>query len=223
MAIRVGAAVAVVAVVMVGALVAAVTADRDGGYPGYRSGPIASVAGAFPALPGSAVDPFEEPSADGLGTYPGLGPWDVKVKAWNVKDGVASATPYPGAPAVAVVQAKRTTYLFDVDVLDVRAGSGMLFRYQDAANYWSVQNLGGEKWMVLKVVGGKAVVVRGFTLPVARLRTLGVWAKGDEVQVAVASQAVVKISDPDLAGVRGIGLLSSSADTKFDNMSVYDG
>jgi len=220
---RLGLAVTAVTVILVGCLVAATVEDSDGAYPGARSGSSRSVVGALQALPGAAVDDFEHPVDTGLGPFPGLGTWRTTAGTWQVVDGLGSAAPDPGRQAVATVAAHRAMYLFQVDVFRAQPGSGVVFRYRDSRNHWMVTYLGGTRWNLTKVRSGKPTVVRTFTATAGALCTVGVWVKGPVVQVAVGAVPAVRVRDATFEHDRRVGLLSSSAATHFDDVSVYDG
>src|SRR5215212_7799825 len=126
MGIRV-VAVVIVAVVAAG-VIATVTLDSQ----------AASSSRISSATP---TDDFErEPPSGGLGRVPGGPRWRVVRGEWAISLGRArTLQPTPLlAPALVTVNRSDPDGVVAVTLAQVAEGSGLVFRYQDPANFWAV-------------------------------------------------------------------------------------
>jgi hypothetical protein len=143
------------------------------------------------------------------------GVWRVRGGSFGVTDGGVAVQPRtPATPAVAAFEPRGTPTVITSNMRDIKSSSGLLFRYQDAQNYWSlVAAPQYGTWNVNKTAGGKTEFVSntglGFTRSASILEvrladsSISVYVNG------VLSQQVVSSS---LQDARGVGILASAAD-----------
>lgn len=170
---------------------------------------------------------FRQGGTDGaLPKGPGLGDWTYADGAWTVDGGAvgqagdaaitfAVLSPDPGASAEATI-----------DVL--ADGVGLVFRYQDPANYWGIRavpSFGG--WNIFKVVDGREDVERVLVGQALDGTRVGVQQSGNRFRVMLNGLVRSTIDDKALAKAPGIGLMAPAGDEtpRIESITVgtFDG
>ena len=103
----------------------------------------------------------------------------------------------------------------------VVAGSGVVFRYENPSNYWSLlaSPLGG-RWSLVKVVDGDQTVLESYG-PAATGRGTTVMLRfdGDRIEVEIDGVALGDMSDPDLQDKNRVGfVVPAGARAAFDQI-----
>ena len=202
------------------ALVVALVQDRGGAYPGHRSAESIRSLTARVAPPTDArVDGFERPGRlRSVGPYP----WRVAVgRPWVAAAGVARAAPGGGT---VLVDPGRASVLVQADVFRPVPGAGLVFRWRDAANHFSVEVAPArDAWLLVRTEGG----VR------TELGRVAVAPQGSNVRLALTGSDVVltvngqqRVDDHDdraLAGATAVGLSAPTDETRFDAFALLVG
>jgi hypothetical protein len=92
---------------------------------------------------------------------PGGGPaWRIEAGTWEVADGQAAATGSGGDRSLAVVRLPGGEGAVQLTLSHVANGAGVVFRYRDRRDYWSVSAVPFyATWAITKTVGGRSTLV----------------------------------------------------------------
>lgn len=160
---------------------------------------------------GGVPDTFTGPDNQAtLGPGPGGAGWQEVAGRWGTSGGQAYVSaPAPGRD-LAVVGAAGSV---QARLARMAPGAGLVFRYQDPANYWYVAAVPAyASWAVIKVVNGQEQVMGKTVLsPVQDDTTVTVASKGNTIDVAIDGVVRRSLSDPVLANATTVGLTVSSA------------
>lgn len=156
----------------------------------------------------ATFDGFDGSGAlDGRVTPEGL-TWTVPVGAFEVDEGTVAAD--DGVVSIAVLDIDRPLQRVDAEFDDVADAAGIVFRYRDQANYWSI--VAAERfgtWNVNKVVQGEVSFMGNTGVGLSPEGTLEVRLSGPTIRVLVNRQERTALVDGDLQTASGAGLISS--------------
>ncbi|MCB1017663.1 MAG: hypothetical protein KDB10_21430 [Acidimicrobiales bacterium] len=216
----VGAAVAFVAIAIVGVLIASGGGDGGGGGDGEAAAP--SDARTDVAVFGT-IDQFDRPDSAGeLGDFAPGRPWSADAGTWGIEDGEAYLVESAEFRNHAVVGLGQGDGGAQVRLDQVVNGAGLVFRYVGPYNYWAVVAVPDvATWNVVKVVDGDQEVV-GNTgqSPTADGTTVGVRMRGDTIDVIINGRVRKTIVDDFQAEAGKVGLTArgpDSGDARFDD------
>lgn len=157
------------------------------------------------------ADGFVRTTSSGLGAAPTGEVWSTASGAWSSAGGVASAAAAGVAAVVPPAGSPDGVTIQSVIPSGVTGGVGVVFRYQDAANYWAATVDSGSL-VVSKTVGGTTTVVA--TVSGAE------FGAGDRLATFSNSTAVLVVRngrtlwggmDSTLGSAPGVGLWSGAA------------
>ncbi len=175
----------------------------------------------------AAGDDFATPASD-LGattTLDGVD-WRVPSGSVSVADGSARVDPDPTAtatPAIAVVDIGRPAGQVRSTIADASTGAGIVFRYVNGDNYWSVLAAPGYgSWNITKRVDGVDSFVANLVYTYSSDPTDVVLVlDGSSIEVTVG-KGTRTVADPALAYGSAAGLIASATDTRtrWESFSV---
>jgi len=172
-----------------------------------------------------ALDSFDRP-AGSLVLPPGRGPaWRVEAGSWEVADGQAAATDPRSDRSIAVVRLPGGQGAVQLTLSHVTNGAGVVFRYRDRRNYWSVSAAPlYATWVITKTVGGRTTLMGNTGIsPMEDGTVIAVRVQGDVIDIAFDGQIGKTLSDGDLRGAPevGMGVPGPVATTaRFDDFRV---
>lgn len=220
------------ACVLVGAAIGAVIASAGQAAPGPAVTAVrhlvvgSATAASEQTADGSQLDAFNRPDDPvRLGATPGGAPWRAVTGTWGVLDEAAYVSAPTGGTSLAVLEPGRPPAAAQVRAAAVTSQAGLVFRYQDRANYWALVALPHYgTWAVLRVVGGKQdVVANTGVVPTSAGTLVGVVLHGPVVDVAINGRVVRTLADPALVGATGVGLATggtSAGQARFTDFRV---
>jgi len=166
------------------------------------------------------VDTFSTDRGDGLWRSELDQEWRQIGGTWQASRGRATGQARDGA-AIATLDPEGSLTFVQVIVGRVVAGSGVVFRYEDPSNYWSLlaSPLGGE-WSLVKVVDGDQTVLGSYgPAPTERGATVMLRFDGDRIEVEVDNVELGGLSDSDLQDKNRVGfVVPAGATATFDQI-----
>jgi peptidoglycan/LPS O-acetylase OafA/YrhL len=153
-------------------------------------------------------DTFERPDQTGLGDTSSGQRWQSLAGRWAIADHRATVSAAE-TPSFAVVSGPGTSPTYVRAALADRVDyAGIAFRCRDAQNCWWLEAQPAySTWNLQKVVAGEVTYVGNIgvttTAPGA---IVAVRLDGEEITISVAARVRHTVTDPDLAGERGVGL-----------------
>jgi hypothetical protein len=248
--LRTGSSKLPVILLVVAALVAvffigkATSGGDDSGDDGAEGGSATTVAGGgevpFPSgdqnrtgywgfadLEPTVVDTFDRANApDGLGTTGTGQAWEVVSGTWGIQGNAAATS--GGAtgdqPNIAVVPEGTGDGLTEIYLPVVEEGAGLVFRYLDPDNYWSVTaNPGVGSWTLNRVIDGDVELVQEIPGPTNDGIVVSVTQDGSVVRVLLDGVEYLSITDAALGDQLQGGIIASSStsgDARFDRFLV---
>lgn len=217
-----------VGILIVGIVIGRVTAPEDstsdsasgGGGPDTTEGlpfPTGDVNRTgywgFVDLTPVAIDTFDRAnSATSLGTAGSGQTWEAVSGTWGIdEDSAATSGGGQDGPNLAVIPRGTGDGLTEVTMTVVEGGAGLVFRYLDPDNYWSVTaNPGVGSWSVNRVIDGDDELVGELTGPTASGVTVSVVADGTAVRFLLDGVEYLSITDGALADQLQGGLIASA-------------
>ena len=225
-----------VALLLVGFIVGRVTSDEDGTAEEPTLStlpPVTFPAGdqdrsgywAFGGVRPAVADAFDDDDPDGLGEADGGEPWEVVSGRWRVEGGTAAAeASRRSRPSLAVISGGPAERLTEATVTVVEEGAGIVFRYRDEDDYWSMTaSPSSGIWTVTKMVDGEATVAAEIPGATVDGTTITVAQRGPELQVLVDGIEAIRITDTALQDQRRSGLITapeSDGTARFDRFYV---
>jgi hypothetical protein len=158
-------------------------------------------------------DAFDRPNGTDLGRAPTGQQWRVASGTWAIRDREAVLQSAPTLkPSVATVDTGRSQGWVQVTASVLPTGTGLVFRYQDAANYWWVDAV--PQFGVLNIyrLDRGAPVKMGATplTSFADGSTVTIRLRGKEITLFVDGFRAFDITSPFLRGARGAGMMIDS-------------
>jgi hypothetical protein len=159
-------------------------------------------------------DTFDRPDDDASRGETGTGPaWEAVYGTWAIR-GDQAATSGGGAgegPLLAVVPEGEGDGLTEVTMVRVEEGTGLVFRYLDAENYWSVTaNPGVGSWSVNRVIEGDTELVSEVPAPTTDGITVSVTQDGSVVRVLFDGEEFLNVTDAALSEQLQGGLIAAA-------------
>jgi hypothetical protein len=205
--------------------VAVVTAAGLGfgvGYSTARPGGTEASAAKRPRTPSliGALDDFNKPdNASSLGSDAAGQAWVPVSGIWSVKDYEAFVRdPAAKSYSIAVLDVHTPTATLQVTMPRVAAAAGLVFRYMNAFNFWTMTaSTKFGTWVVQKVVGGKVSTVGHIrSASIANGTVIGVQLSGASISVFVDGKQEQTLTDPALdtatrAGLVGFARVATAA------------
>jgi hypothetical protein len=154
--------------------------------------------------------------------------WRVRGGLYATQGGAARGRASGSAPAIAYADLTTPADVVTATFAHVGDGSGIVFRYVDERNYWSVVAVPGfGTWNVAKTVRGETSFVANTGNNLASDNTsLSVRLQGATFTVLVDGRASMRVTDGALLSGRGVGLLAAAADqgqTAWTSLAVRTG
>jgi hypothetical protein len=111
---------------------------------------------------------------------------------------------------------------------DKDQGGGIVWRYQDADNYYIARmNPLEDNYRVYKVVAGQRIQLgtkEGLKVPVGEWHTLKIKTVGDHIECFLDGKKLLDVRDDTIAKAGQVGLWTKAdAQTYFDNFAVLSG
>lgn len=179
--------------------------------------------------PTSFTQRFDQPLAtlDGQPAFGGAF-WSVAGGTFDSNgDGLAAHPRQVGHPAIAVVDLGRPLTSFTVDLGSPARATGIVFRYQDPFNYWTlIAAPGYATWVIFERTAGTTHYVgntSGLDLLPDR-DTVTLTFSDAVVTIAINGQTRQTLSSRELATATGIGFIATDeSTTRWDQISVRTG
>ncbi|MBL8775650.1 MAG: hypothetical protein JNK12_06960 [Acidimicrobiales bacterium] len=216
----VGAAVAFVAIAIVGILIASGGGDSGGG--GDDAGPAPADARTDVGIFGT-IDQFDRPdSATSMGDFAPGRPWTADAGTWGIDGGEAYLVQSGEFRNHSVIGLGQGDGGAQVRLDKVVNGAGLVFRYVGPYNYWAVVAVPDvATWNIIKVTDGNQEVV-GNTgqSPTSDGSTVGVRLRGDTIDVIVNGRIRKTIVDDFQVDAGKVGITArgpESGDARFDD------
>ena len=170
----------------------------------------------FAGLEPIAIDTFDradDPSS--LGDAGSGQPWESVNGTWGIRDDAALTSGGSGdAPFLAVIPEGTGDGLTEVTMTVVEEGAGLVFRYLDARNYWSVTaNPGVGSWSVNRVIDGESELVGEALGPTNDGVTISTTEDGSTVRVLVEGEEKLSLTDAALGEQLQGGIMAASTTT----------
>jgi hypothetical protein len=217
----------VVAVLVAGLLVGRITAggDDSGGEEATGAGTTPEGGVEFPVgdvnrtgywgfvnLRPIVIDTFDRAdNPDSLGDAGEGGTWEPVAGTWGTREDAAVTSGGSGdGPFLAVVPDGNGDGLTEVTMTVVEEGAGLVFRFLDAANYWSITaNPGVGTWSVNRVIDGESELVGELAGPTGDNTTLSVEQKGSALRFLLDGQEYLAVTDGALADQLQGGIIAA--------------
>jgi len=165
------------------------------------------------SAPTTVVDNFARGDSDSaLGASDSGAAWRAQTGVWGVKGHAARVVKSAGTkPSSATVDLGTSDGLVRVTEAVVENGAGIVFRYRDANNYWSVQaSPHFATWVLVKVINGKAKQVANSGFSATRNgASVNVQLQGPRIQLFVNGILLKTVEDSALNGATKVGLFAS--------------
>jgi hypothetical protein len=171
---------------------------------------------SFGGVVAEIADPFDRadnPTA--LGTTPSGERWDSAGGTWGIDGNQAFAEANDtDTPAIAVLSGGSPMRLTEATLMVVEEGAGIVFRYRDDQNFWSVTAQPDDgSWLVLQVVDGNARARAEIDGPTDDGTTVSVADRASTLQVFIEGQAAPPIEAEATRTVPTSGLVAAPGST----------
>ena len=166
------------------------------------------------ATPGSLLDSFDRSSVGNLGAESPTGMiWLSLGDGFNLRDGLAIVNSNSqGETAMALVDTKWADAEIGATAGNVVAGSGIVFRFQDLQNFWSLVAVPDFATWNLQLYrdGEIAGVWKSGLSSVEPGTELSVVTIGDDIHVSINGEQSISIVDPTFRSATVAGLISTT-------------
>ncbi len=162
------------------------------------------------------IDTFDrENDREDLGTSGTGQVWEVLSGTWGIRDNSAANFGASGnRPSLAVIPRGTGDGIFEVLMTTVENGAGLVFRYLDEENYWSVTaNPGVGSWSVTRVIDGEDELVGELRGPTTDGTTLTVIQTGEALRFLLEGEDYLTLNDAALSEQRQGGLIAAPTST----------
>lgn len=192
----------------------------DGSSTTVGGNTVVTVA-APPFLTTSATPDTFDRTGEGMGSS-GTYTWVGLSGTWKTEDGQAMCTGHEGYAAYAVFSTgEQRAGQFEVTMPVLRDGQGIVFRFVDEKNYWSLRAVPDfGTWHLAKVVDGVETKVADVFGPVTDGTAPAVQLQGDVIAIYFDGLPNLAISDPTNAGANQVGITMKGPQTteaRFDD------
>jgi hypothetical protein len=170
----------------------------------------------FANLERITADTFDRADSPGTLGNAGTGqPWVPVSGTWGTVDDRAATTGGSReTPNIAVVPEGAGDGLTEVTMMKVEEGAGLVFRYLDPDNYWSVTaNPGVGSWSVTRVIDGDAELVSEVPGPTEDETTVSVTQDDSVVRILLEGQEYLSLTDAALGDQLQGGLIAAANTT----------
>ena len=205
----------------------------DGGTAATADDPIPFPVGdqnregywGFASLERVVSDTFDRADAPVLGTAGTGQPWQAVAGTWGVRaDRAVTSGGADGAPNIAVVPDGSGDGLTEVTMMVVEEGAGLVFRYLDPENYWSVTaNPGVGSWSVNRVIDGDTELVSEVPAPTNDEITVSVTQDDSVVRLLLDGVEYLSLTDTALGDQLQGGIIAAPdtvGDARWDRFLV---
>jgi hypothetical protein len=172
---------------------------------------------------GTPTDTFADDTERGLGRTDDGRTWETPAGRWRVSQGRARPIGDPDTVQwLAVVEGNSTRGVVAARIASAAEGSGVVFRYEDLANYWSFTAVPAyAAWVIRHVQHGTIAFERAVPLATADSGTLAeVRFEDDWMEFLIDGVRAETVYDPSGAGATGVGLIAAfrpALDARFDD------
>jgi hypothetical protein len=233
---------AVVAALIVGIVVGRVTApEEEGAADSDTDSHAASEPLPFPSgdvnrtgywgfadLEPTVIDTFDRPDdPESLGSAGTGQEWEAVSGTWGIADSAALTSDGGGGADenhIAVVPEGSGDGLTEVTMTVVEEGAGLVFRYLDPENYWSVTaNPSAGSWSATRVLDGEPELVGEFPCQTSDGTTVSVTQSGAALRFLIEGQECLTLNDGALSDQLQGGLIAapdSSGDARWNRFLV---
>lgn len=151
--------------------------------------------------------------------------WETVAGTWGIDDDSAVTSGGEGPrPSLAVVPEGTGDGLTEVTMTVVEEGAGLVFRYLDPENYWSVTaNPGVGSWSVNRVIDGETEAVGEAPGPTEDGITVSVTQDGSTVRILLEGDEYLSFTDGALSEQLQGGIIASAGttgDARWDRFLV---
>ena len=170
----------------------------------------------FGGVTPQTADPFDrDDDENALGAAPSGERWEAVHGTWGIDGNEAFAEPNDTErPALAVLRGGSNTRLTEATLMVVEEGAGLVFRYRDEDNFWSVTAQPEDgNWVVLQVVDGNARGQGEFDGPTDDGTTVSVADQGTSIQVFIEGEAGSPIDVETSGSSTASGLVAAPGST----------
>jgi hypothetical protein len=171
---------------------------------------------AFGGVTQQIADPFDrDDDGNALGAAPSGERWEAVHGTWGIDGNEAFAEANDTErPALAVLRGGSNTRLTEATLMVVEEGAGIVFRYRDEQNFWSITAQPDDgNWVVLQVVDGTPRAQGEFDGPTEDGTTISVADQGTSIQVFVEGEAQAPISVETSGSSASSGLVAAPGST----------
>ena len=231
--------VAALGVLMIGFILGRVTAPDEESPTATPTAPGGTLAPTFD-FPGGDVDRagywgFAQITAvvvdsfdrdDGaLGQADTGGEWESVEGRWRIDGGRASVEGSDDdRPRIAVIAGNTTSELTEVTLMTSEDGAGLVFRYRNPRNFWSVTaDEDGASWTVTKVIDGQIALTETVPAPSGDGSTIAVSQRPARLLFLVEGVIKHQINDTGLSEESTSGLIAlpgTGDDARWDRFFV---
>jgi len=184
----------------------------EGGIP-FPSGDVNRTGyWGFANLEPIVIDTFDRPDdPTSLGDAGTGQPWEAITGTWGVReDRAVTSGGSRDVPNIAVVPEGTGDGLTEVTMTVVEEGAGLVFRYLNRDNYWSVTaNPGVGSWSLTRVIDGDTELVSEVPAPTNDGVTVSVTQDDSVIRVLIEGVEYLSITDAALGEQLQGGLIAS--------------
>ena len=150
---------------------------------------------------------------DSMGDAGEGGTWEPVVGTWGIREDAAVTAGGEGnGPFLTVVPDGNGDGLTEVTMTVVEEGAGLVFRFLDADNHWSITaNPGVGTWSVDRVIDGESELVGELAGPTGDDTTLSVEQKGSSLRFLLDGEEYLALTDGALADQLQGGLIAAGS------------
>ncbi|HYF44865.1 MAG TPA: hypothetical protein VD926_01555 [Acidimicrobiales bacterium] len=217
--LAIGVIMAIVAIAIIGVLVATGGGD-DGGGGGAETRDAEGIRPTTAVF--GTLDEFDRRDARQLGAFTTDRDWDPVVGRWGVDNGDAYVVDADEFRNHAVIGLGQSDGAVQVRLDQLTAGAGLVFRFRGPGNYWAVVAApNGGTWNLIRVEDTAADVVgnTGIT-PVVDGTTVAARFVGEEIEVIVNGVVHLTAQDDFLSGEGKVGITvrgDDATEARFDD------
>jgi hypothetical protein len=123
-----------------------------------------------------------------------------------------------------VVRGGNADRLTEATMVNVEDGAGLVFRYRDPDNFWSLTASPADgTWIATRVVDAQPTIMAEIPATTADGTTVTVAQRGPELQILFEGVEAIRVTDPALVDQRSSGLIAAAdgdGSARFDRFYV---